>query len=62
MSWTLWLAAPVIGLVLSLFAAGGGMIAVPLLQKKRWHLIEWLLYHFFAMGTCLAVLQGQVSG
>ncbi|MBN4077119.1 sulfite exporter TauE/SafE family protein [Mariprofundus ferrooxydans] len=32
MSITLWLAAPMIGLVLSLFAAGGGMIAVPLLS------------------------------
>ncbi len=32
MSWALWLAAPLIGLVLSLFAAGGGMIAVPLLS------------------------------
>ncbi|MDX8404659.1 MAG: sulfite exporter TauE/SafE family protein [Mariprofundus sp.] len=32
MSISLWLAAPLIGLVLSLFAAGGGMIAVPLLS------------------------------
>ena len=32
MSIALWLAAPLIGLVLSLFAAGGGMIAVPLLS------------------------------
>jgi len=32
MSLSLWLAAPLIGLVLSLFAAGGGMIAVPLLS------------------------------
>ncbi len=32
MSMILWLAAPLIGLVLSLFAAGGGMIAVPLLS------------------------------
>jgi len=32
MSLALWLAAPLIGLVLSLFAAGGGMIAVPLLS------------------------------
>jgi len=31
MTISLWLAAPLIGLVLSLFAAGGGMIAVPLL-------------------------------
>jgi len=31
-SLSLWLAAPLIGLVLSLFAAGGGMIAVPLLS------------------------------
>jgi len=29
---SLWLAAPFIGLLLSLFAAGGGMIAVPLLS------------------------------
>ena len=29
---SLWLTAPLIGLVLSLFAAGGGMIAVPLLN------------------------------
>jgi len=29
---TIWLLAPLIGLVLSLFAAGGGMIAVPLLS------------------------------
>jgi len=29
---SLWLAAPFIGLLLSLFAAGGGMIAVPLLN------------------------------
>jgi len=32
MTLSLWLAAPLIGLVLSLFAAGGGMIAVPLLS------------------------------
>ena len=32
MTISLWLAAPLIGLVLSLFAAGGGMIAVPLLS------------------------------
>ena len=32
MSLSLWLLAPLIGLVLSLFAAGGGMIAVPLLS------------------------------
>jgi len=32
MSLSLWLVAPLIGLVLSLFAAGGGMIAVPLLS------------------------------
>jgi len=32
MSISLWLVAPLIGLVLSLFAAGGGMIAVPLLS------------------------------
>ncbi|MDX8396957.1 MAG: sulfite exporter TauE/SafE family protein [Mariprofundaceae bacterium] len=32
MSISLWLAAPLIGIVLSLFAAGGGMIAVPLLH------------------------------
>jgi len=32
MTLSLWLAAPLIGLVLSLFAAGGGMIAVPLLN------------------------------
>jgi len=32
MSIILWLVAPLIGLVLSLFAAGGGMIAVPLLH------------------------------
>ncbi len=32
MSLSLWLAAPLIGLALSLFAAGGGMIAVPLLS------------------------------
>ncbi|OIO66241.1 MAG: hypothetical protein CO186_09400 [Zetaproteobacteria bacterium CG_4_9_14_3_um_filter_49_83] len=32
MSISLWLAAPLIGLLLSLFAAGGGMIAVPLLS------------------------------
>jgi len=32
MGLALWLAAPLIGLVLSLFAAGGGMIAVPLLH------------------------------
>jgi len=31
MSLALWLAAPCIGLVLAMFAAGGGMIAVPLL-------------------------------
>ncbi len=32
MSLSLWLAAPFIGLLLSLFAAGGGMVAVPLLS------------------------------
>jgi len=32
MTVSLWLVAPLIGLVLSLFAAGGGMIAVPLLS------------------------------
>jgi len=32
MTLSLWLAAPMIGLLLSLFAAGGGMIAVPLLS------------------------------
>jgi len=32
MSLSLWLAGPLIGLVLSLFAAGGGVIAVPLLS------------------------------
>jgi len=32
MSFSLWLAAPLIGLMLSLFASGGGMIAVPLLS------------------------------
>jgi len=32
LSFLLWLASPLIGLVLSLFAAGGGMIAVPLLS------------------------------
>ncbi|MDQ6970416.1 MAG: sulfite exporter TauE/SafE family protein [Mariprofundus sp.] len=31
MSLAMWLAAPCIGLVLTMFAAGGGMIAVPLL-------------------------------
>jgi len=32
MSITLWLVAPLIGLLLSLFAAGGGLVAVPLLN------------------------------
>ena len=32
MSLSLWLVAPFIGLLLSLFAAGGGMVAVPLLS------------------------------
>jgi len=33
MSIAIWICAPLIGLVLSLFAAGGGMIAVPLLHS-----------------------------
>ncbi|MDQ6972036.1 MAG: sulfite exporter TauE/SafE family protein, partial [Mariprofundaceae bacterium] len=32
MSISIWLAAPLIGLLLSVFAAGGGLVAVPLLN------------------------------
>ncbi|MDX8413050.1 MAG: sulfite exporter TauE/SafE family protein [Mariprofundales bacterium] len=62
MSTVLWLTAPLIGLVLSLFAAGGGMIAVPLLHYSiglplKQAIVTSLL--IVASVSLIAVLQHQ---